>query len=123
MLAIYEISGKPLNVPTFTLQMFQKKREKKMESVFEEILPENNPNLKKKTDIQIQEAQRVPNKINPNRPTRRYIIEKMAKVKERILKAAREKVIYKGTSLKLLSDFSAETLQARSKWHNIFKVV
>jgi len=34
--------------------MFQKKkREKKMESVFEEIMPENNPNLKKKTDIQI----------------------------------------------------------------------
>ena len=44
MLAIYEISGKALNVPTFTLQMFQKKREKKMESVFEEIMPENNPN-------------------------------------------------------------------------------
>ena len=82
MLAIYEISGKQLNVPIFTLQMFQKKREKKMESVFEEILPENNPNLKKKTDIQIQEAQRVPNKINPNRPTPRYIIIIMAVVKE-----------------------------------------
>ena len=82
MLAIYEISGKQLNVPIFTLQMFQKKREKKMESVFEEILPENNPNLKKKTDIQIQEAQRVPNKINPNRPTPRYIIIIMAVIKE-----------------------------------------
>ena len=43
MLAIYEISGKALNVPTFTLQMFQKKREKKMESVFEETMPQNQP--------------------------------------------------------------------------------
>ena len=50
------------------------------------------PNLNKETDIQIQEAQRVPNKMNPNRPTPRHIIIKMAKVKdkERILKAARE---------------------------------
>ena len=60
-------------------------------------------------------AQRVPNKINPNRPTPRHIIIKMAKVKERILKAAREKqrVNYKGTSIRLSPDFSAETLQAR----------
>ena len=39
------------------------------------------PNLKKETDIQIQEAQRVLNKMNPNRPSPRHII-KMAKVKE-----------------------------------------
>ena len=37
-----------------------------------------------------KEAQRVPNKMNPNRPTQRHIIIKIAKVKERILKA-REK--------------------------------
>ena len=50
---------------------------------------ENFPNLKKETDIHVQEAQRVPNKMNPNRPTPRHIIIKMAKVKdkERILKA------------------------------------
>ena len=62
-----------------------------MENVFEEIMAENFPNLKKETDIQVQEAQRVPNKMNPNRAPPRYIIIKMAKVKERILKAAREK--------------------------------
>ena len=63
-----------------------------MENVFEEIMAENSPNLKKETDIQIQEAQRVPNKMNPNRPIPRPII-KMAKVKdkERILKAAKKK--------------------------------
>ena len=80
-------------------------------------MTENFPNLKKKTDIQIQEAQRVPNKLNPNRPTSRHITIKMAKVKdkERILKAAREKqrVNYKGTPIRLSTDFSTETLQAR----------
>ena len=54
-------------------------------------MAENFSNLKKETDIQVQEAQRVPNKINPNRLTPRHLIMKMAKVKdkERILKAAR----------------------------------
>ena len=37
----------------------------------------------KETDIQVEEAQRVPNKMNPNRPTPRYILIKMAKVKDR----------------------------------------
>ena len=62
-------------------------------------MAENFPSLRKETDIQVQEAQRVPNKMNPNRPKRRHIIIKMAKVKERIRKAEREKqkVSYKGT--------------------------
>ena len=68
----------------------EEKREKRIENVFEEIIAENFPNLKKETDIKVQEAQRDPNKINPNRPTARHII-KMAKVKDRILNAAREK--------------------------------
>ena len=51
----------------------------------------------------------------------------MAKVKykERILKAAREKqsVNYKGTPIRLSSDFSTETLQARREWQDTFKVL
>ena len=56
-------------------------------------MAENFPNLKKETDTQVQEAQRVPNKMHLNIPTPRHIIIKMVKVKdkERILKAAREK--------------------------------
>ena len=54
-------------------------------------MSENFPNLKQKTDIQSQEAQKAPNKMTPNRPTSRHIIIKMSKVKERILNAAREK--------------------------------
>ena len=47
----------------------------------------------KELDIQIQEAQRVPNKVNPKRPTPRNIIIKMPMVKDKegILEAAREK--------------------------------
>ena len=88
-------------------------------------MAENFPNLKKETDIQVQEAQRVPNKMNPNRPAPRHMIIKMAKVKERILKAAREKqrVNYKGNPIRLSADFSTETLQARREWQNIFKVL
>ena len=52
---------------------------------------ENFPNLVKEIDVQVQEAQRAPNKMDPKRPTPRHIIMKMPKVrdKERILKAAR----------------------------------
>ena len=65
-------------------------------------------NLGKEADIYIQEAKRVPNKMNLKRPTR-LIITKMSKVKdkERILKAARAKqlVMYKGTSIRPAEDF------------------
>ena len=44
-------------------------REKGIENVFEEIMAENFPNLKKETDIQIQKAQKFLNKMNPKRPT------------------------------------------------------
>ena len=54
---------------------------------------ENFLNLMKKIDIQVQEAQRVPNKLDTERPTPRHIIIQMPKVrdKKKILKAAREK--------------------------------
>ena len=67
----------------------------------------------KETDIKIQEEQRAPNQLKPNRPTPRHIIIKMAKGKVRIPKAAREKqrVNYKGTRIRLSADFATETLQ------------
>jgi len=87
-------------------------------------MAKNFPNLKVETDIQIQETHRVLNKMNPNRPTPRYIIFKMAKVQDSILKAAREKqrVNDKGTPIRLSADFHTEMLQPRRKWQNIFKV-
>ena len=77
----------------------------------------------KEIDIEVQEAQRVRNKLDPKRTTSRYIIIKMPKVKdkERILKAAREKqlVTYKGVSIRLSADFSKEALQARRGWKEV----
>ena len=81
-------------------------------------MAENFPNLKKETDIQVQEAQMVPNKMNPNRPTPRHIIIKTAKVKDK-----EKKVDYKGTPVRLSADFSTEMLQARREWQDIFKVL
>ena len=68
---------------------------------------ENFPNLVKKTDVQVQEAQKIPNKINPKRPTPSQIIIKIAKFKgkERILKVAKEAPI-------TLSAISQQKLQA-----------
>uniref|UniRef100_A0A8D1G6Y3 L1 transposable element RRM domain-containing protein n=1 Tax=Sus scrofa TaxID=9823 RepID=A0A8D1G6Y3_PIG len=88
------------------------------------MMAENFPNLKH-DDIKTQEAQRAPNKLNPNRPTPIYIIIKTEKVKERILKAAREKqsINYRGTPRRLSADFSTEILQARREWQDIFKVL
>ena len=70
----------------------RRRKEQGIENIFEEIMAENFPNLKE-TDIKIQEAQKAPNKLNPNRPTLGHITIKRAKVKakERILKAAKEK--------------------------------
>ena len=79
--------------------------EQGIENLFEKVMMENFPNLKREKVTQIQETQRVPNKRNPKRPTSRHIIIKMAKFqdKERILKTAREKqeVTYKGAPISL----------------------
>ena len=87
---------------------------------------ENFPNLAKKIDIQVQEAQIVPNKLDTKITTRGHIIMKMPTVKdqERTLKAAREKqrVTYKGVPVRLSADFSKETLQAKKDWKEVFKV-
>ena len=89
-------------------------------------MKKNFPNLVKEIDMQVQEAQRVPNNMDAKRPIPRHIIIKMPKVKdkERILKASREQklVIYRGVPIRL-SAFVKETLQAGRDWQEIFKVM
>ena len=46
-------------------------------------MKENFPNLVKEIDMQVQEAQRVPNKMDAKRTTPRHIIIKMPKLKDR----------------------------------------
>ena len=96
-----------------------------MKNLFEQIMKKNFPNLAKEIDVQA--AQRVPKKLDPKRNTPRHIIIKLPKikVKERLLKAAREKetVTYKGVPIRLQPDLSKETLQARRGWKKVFEVM
>ena len=90
--------------------------EEEIENLFEQIMKENFPNLTKEIDFQeVQKAQRVPKKLDPKRNTARHIIIKLPKIKhkERILKAGKgkERVTYKGVSIRLSVDFSEETLR------------
>ena len=76
---------------------------------------------------QVQEAQRVPYRINPRRNTPRHTLIKLSKIKykEKILKAAREKqqITYKGIPIGSTRDLSAGSLQARRQGQDIFKVM
>ena len=80
-------------------------KEQDIENLFEQIIKENFPNLVKEIDMRVQEAQRIPKKLDPRRNTPRYIISTLPKIKdkERILKVAREKetVTYKGVPIRL----------------------
>ena len=102
-------------------------KEQEIGNLFEKTVRENFPNQVKEIDMQVWEAQRVPNKMDAKKPTPRHIIIKMTTVKgkERILKAAREKklVTYKGVPIRLSADFSKETFWARRDWQETFKVM
>ena len=92
--------------------------EQNIENLFEQTMKENFPSLAKEIGFQeVQEAQRVPKKLDPRRNTPRHIIITLPKMKqkERILEAAREKetVTYKGVPIRLSADFSKVTLQAK----------
>ena len=64
-----------------------------MRKILEEIIAENFPKVGKEITTQVQETQRVTNRISPRRNTTRHILIKLTKIKhkEQILKAAREK--------------------------------
>ena len=83
--------------------------------------------MEKEIVNQVQEVQRVPYRINPRRNIPRHILIKLPKIKykEKILKAAREKqqITHKGIPIRLTAVLSAETLQARRGWQDIFKLM
>ena len=74
----------------------REEQEQEIENLSEQIMKENFPNLVKEIDFQeVQEAQRVPKKLDPRKHTPRHIIITLSKIKDkkRILKAEREKEI------------------------------
>ena len=102
-------------------------KKKDHEKILEEIIVENFPKMGKEIPTQVQETQRVSNRINPRRFTPRHILIKLTKIKhkEQILKAAREKqqITHKGIPIRITADLSTENLQARREWQNILKVM
>ena len=81
-------------------------KEQKVENLFEQIMKDNFPNLAKEIDFQeVQEAQRVPQTLDPRRNTPRHILIPLAKITqtERILEEARDtdRVTYKGVPIRL----------------------
>ena len=61
----------------------REKKEQEIRNLFEKIIKENFPDLVKGIDIQVQEAQRAPKKVNIKRTTPKYIIIKMSKFKNK----------------------------------------
>ena len=102
-------------------------KKKGHEKILKEITAESFPKMGKEIATQVQETQRVPNRINPRRNTPRHILIKLTKIKhkEQILKAARKKqqITQKGIPIRITVDLSIETLQARREWQDILKVI
>jgi ABC-type oligopeptide transport system ATPase subunit len=86
-------------------------------NIFNKIKEENFPNLKKEMPMNIQEAYRIPNRLDQKRNSSGNIIitTTNALKKDRVLKAVREKgqVTYKGKPIRITPDFSPETMKAR----------
>ena len=89
-------------------------------------MTENFPNLVNEKVTEVQEAQSAI-QLDPKKHTPRHKISKMTRLKdkERIQKATRGKqvVTYKGAPIRLSSDYSSETFQAKSDRQEMFKVM
>ena len=100
--------------------------ESKLENTLQDIIQENFPNLARQANIQVQEIQRAPQRYSSRRatPSHRIIRFTRVEMKEKMLRAAREKgrVTHKGKPIRLTTDLSAETLQARREWGPIFNI-
>ena len=82
-------------------------------NIFNKIIGENYPNLKKEMPMNIPEADRTPNRLDQKRNSSCHIIIRTINRlnKDRRLKTVREKcqVTYKGRPIRITPDFSPET--------------
>jgi hypothetical protein len=102
---------------------------KGIHNIFNKIITENFPNLKKVLPVQVQAASRTPNRLEQNRTSPQHIIIKTTSTenREKILKDVREKnqITYKGkpikiTPIKITAAFSMETLKqdGHGEWYS-----
>ena len=66
-------------------------RDKGPKKIFEQIIAKNFPNMGKEIVNQVQEAQRVPGRINVRKDMLRYTVIKLTKIKEKYIETTREK--------------------------------
>jgi len=105
--------------PNIQIIGLPKEEDKKKDyvKILEEIIIENFPKMEKEIVAQVEESQRVPNRINPRQNTPRHILIKLTKInhKEKILKAEREmqQITHKEIPIRITADLSIETLEAR----------
>jgi hypothetical protein len=96
-------------------------------NIFNKIIEENFPNLKKDLSVNIQEAYRTPNRLDQKRNSSQHIIIRTTNAlnKDRILKAVREigQVTYKGRTIRSTPDFSPETMKARRSWTDVVQTL
>ena len=81
----------------------------------------------KEIATQVQETQRLPNRINPRRNTPKTHINQIneAQTQKTNIKSSKGKATktHKGIPIRITADLSAETLQARGEWQDILKVM
>ena len=78
-------------------------------------MEEKFPNLKREMPMNIQEANRTPNRLDQNRNASHHIIIKTSNVLNK--EGSKEgQVKYKGRPIRITSDFSPETMKARRSW-------
>ena len=118
------------NIKCTNIQMIgvpeeEEEQKKCYEKIFEEIIVENFPNMEKEIVNQVQEAQRVPYRINPRRTMPRHILLKLTKTKRKNIKSHKGKATsnIQEKPHMLNSYLSGENLQARREWQDIFKVL
>jgi hypothetical protein len=96
-------------------------------NIFNKIIEENFPNLKREMPMNIQEAYRTPNRLDQKRNSSWHIIIRTTNAlkKDRILKEVREngQVIYKGRPIRITPDFSLETMKARRSWTDVIQTL
>ena len=88
----------------------------------QETMAENSPNLAKDINLQIQEAEQIPNRIKKSMP--RHIIIKLLKPRPResLESSKRETPLYQqGENNSRISDFSPETMVTRGSGTTYFK--
>ena len=103
----------------------EEEEKKGTEKILEEIIVENFPNMGKERVNQVQEAQRVPYRINPRGKTPRHILNKLSKIKykQKILKGAREKqqITYNGIPIRLTVTFQQKHCKPEGSGRTYFK--